>query len=715
MVLLLSFIIALPVHAAPPEPPGSVPDSDTIIPVPLAVTLNALGVVNTTFSVNYTHTADIAVECILSLDDDEDTTYAATVGPGDVQVEAFSDIPVGTHSLNVTCIDGVIETSVKKSVVVVDLTGIYVIIEKPLPLSIVNSTTSVTYRHSSTKALTCNLSISGAGVFTAASVSSAKTVPVTLSNGSHTANVTCANKTMRVVSPNVVFTVVNSTAPSTATGVVLLSPKETSPPKMNVTFYHTAPEDAMCTVIIDKKIVRGPVTLEPMERMTYSFSNMAVASYALKINCSVGTWAGVAEKKVKVTNTIEESAETLTITPKRALPGDIVTITGTFPAYTTVAVSVYPPSTMPDEFEVETTTKFSTEYELLQDAKAGTYRVSAFDVDNEDDVRNGTFTVVKRNTSIHLDGYKTEVVEGQSFSVIGLEFLPNDDVELSLIGAGKTVVNRTKTNAAGGFSFKYPANLPVRSYTLAVKSVENNAIAASLAFKVVLAPPPVIGTTPTCSDDEENGDEEGVDCGGDCPDDCEEEVSCYDGIKNGDEDGEDCGGSCTAECHSGGVESPDVEQNDDSDEDILVPDETPIEEEPAPIDGGGFNWMLIILPLVLVGLLLGGGGYLVYNGALDISSVEAFQASLHRIFGGGADMGVESRTGNSFGNNRSDFPSMDGHHAVNVDPSESLAVKTFIASERAKGFDDLTIRAALIAKGWEKNVVDGVFDELYRG
>ncbi|SER31446.1 cohesin domain-containing protein [Neolewinella agarilytica] len=58
------------------------------------------------------------------------------------------------------------------------------------------------------------------------------------------------------------------------------------------------------------------------------------------------------------------------------------------------------------------------------------------------------------------------------------------------------------------------------------------------------------GTTPTCTDGIQNGDETGVDCGGSCTP-CTTMPTCNDGIQNGDETGVDCGGSC-APCGSSG-------------------------------------------------------------------------------------------------------------------------------------------------------------------
>lgn len=58
------------------------------------------------------------------------------------------------------------------------------------------------------------------------------------------------------------------------------------------------------------------------------------------------------------------------------------------------------------------------------------------------------------------------------------------------------------------------------------------------------------GTTPTCTDGIQNGNETGVDCGGDC-DPCATTPTCTDGVQNGNETGVDCGGSCPP-CNTGG-------------------------------------------------------------------------------------------------------------------------------------------------------------------
>jgi len=57
---------------------------------------------------------------------------------------------------------------------------------------------------------------------------------------------------------------------------------------------------------------------------------------------------------------------------------------------------------------------------------------------------------------------------------------------------------------------------------------------------------------------------------------------------------------------------------------------------------------------------------------------------------------------------------------MNKEPIEGLteqdrmAVLGFIERERWKGFDDMTIRDALINNGWEQTIVDRVFDDIYK-
>lgn len=70
---------------------------------------------------------------------------------------------------------------------------------------------------------------------------------------------------------------------------------------------------------------------------------------------------------------------------------------------------------------------------------------------------------------------------------------------------------------------------------------------------------PCAGPGPTCDDGIQNGDEQGMDCGGpDCPPCQGPPPSCTDGIQNGNEVGVDCGGpcpTCNDACASEGQDS----------------------------------------------------------------------------------------------------------------------------------------------------------------
>ncbi|MEZ5045217.1 MAG: M43 family zinc metalloprotease [Saprospiraceae bacterium] len=73
---------------------------------------------------------------------------------------------------------------------------------------------------------------------------------------------------------------------------------------------------------------------------------------------------------------------------------------------------------------------------------------------------------------------------------------------------------------------------------------------------------PTCPTEPTCSDGIQNGQETGVDCGGpDCPS-CPTEPTCSDGIQNGQETGIDCGGPDCPACDPGGCTTVTLESND---------------------------------------------------------------------------------------------------------------------------------------------------------
>jgi hypothetical protein len=104
-------------------------------------------------------------------------------------------------------------------------------------------------------------------------------------------------------------------------------------------------------------------------------------------------------------------------------------------------------------------------------------------------------------------------------------------------------------------------------------------------------------------------------------------------------------------------------------------------------DTGLAVWIMLIATFIVLGALA-AGGYLVYTGRIDLHSASALMQSTQRLFG--------------------------SHASAHLSSQHAQQLAEFIAQERAKGFDDLAIRNALLAKGWDKGDVDAVFTRLYK-
>lgn len=160
--------------------------------------------------------------------------------------------------------------------------------------------------------------------------------------------------------------------------------------------------------------------------------------------------------------------------------------------------------------------------------------------------------------------------------------------------------------------------------------------------------------TPNADQADKDGDGYGDAC--DPVDDSKSNIpTCTDGTMNQGEEGIDCGGPCRS---------------------------CTLEE---PKSGSSMLWIIIIVVVVLV--LVGTVGFLAYEGKLDFSS----------LMGGGVIHPEMQSMGTSAG--------AAGANDENL--------KHFIFSERSQGYDDLTIRNALIQKGWPESDVDRVFQSVY--
>ena len=124
-----------------------------------------------------------------------------------------------------------------------------------------------------------------------------------------------------------------------------------------------------------------------------------------------------------------------------------------------------------------------------------------------------------------------------------------------------------------------------------------------------------------------------------------------------------------------------MRHKDDSN-DITVDPKPPGTQEPS----AGFPWLLVILGAFLA-ILLGTLGFLMAEGKLDFNNLGgSFSALFH----------PEARGG-----------------AKKASSAQLEELKAFIFGQRSRDVDDLTIRNALVQRGWQEGDVDAVFQQLY--
>lgn len=228
----------------------------------------------------------------------------------------------------------------------------------------------------------------------------------------------------------------------------------------------------------------------------------------------------------------------------------------------------------------------------------------------------------------------------EAFDVFGFGFVENDDVNLYFLGGGTTVINNTRADGEGNFTYTHQGLLG-GDYILTAKAASNSSVRAAVSFSIEQP-----GLQDETQERERTGSREPV-IGDAKP---KETISTVENVKERT------------------LPSTDIERPTST-------STTSSEEE----EGSRF-WLLILAVVVLLGGVM---GTLVYQGRLDVRSLDGFNQSIKALFSQG---------------------SQETH-------SEIL---DFIRAEREKGYDDLTIRSSLIGNGWDKKSVDEAFDKAYR-
>jgi hypothetical protein len=534
--------------------------------------------------------------------------------------------------------------------------SITLFVTAPLNNTVVNATTSVSYQHTAPTILNCTLNITGWPI-SSTLVTAAYSTTVNLTNGSHRMIVRCANTTLNLTT-EVNFTIVNESRPAVSIPVItIIYPTATAKTNFNLTYQHNGPTSATCmvsvngTFIVDKTRTVAPSTPQ-LELMT-----RPEGTYLLGVNCSTSAWNASTTFKVNVTNAAPSGGLSVTNPVYR---GGKVIISGTFGGYQEVKFSIKDPAGNITRLSEISGSNGFAKVEYTFTTRLGNYTVNA--TDEEGKTLNGTFSVLARIATIKLGHNLTNITSGAAFTVHGWQFVPNDAVTVKI--SGTSLSEKRFTDSNGEFDFYYADPLAPKVYTISAQSVADPLLTASTTLTVFADTSPPIVQTPTPVTNPTPGTPLPV---------ITPPVN---------------GGTTVPKNNDPGTSEP---------EDPL----SPREESPEPIPASSsMPWKWILIPLLFLLVIGGILGYLVHNGTLDISSFGAMQTSLKDLF-----------DGNLTEKQRTNTPLFT---AAKPSTGEEATIKDFISGERGKGFDDLTIRSALLAKGWDKGEVDRIFDELYK-
>jgi hypothetical protein len=524
----------------------------------------------------------------------------------------------------------------------------------PANNSIVNSTTSVGYQHTAGSVLNCTLNITGWPI-SSTLVSSTHTAAVSLANGTHNMSVVCSNTTLSLATM-ITFTVVNESRPAPpaaplAADITIIYPKSLARTNFNITYNHSASTNVVCMVSVNGTFIQDKTRTVAAGATQVEYITRPEGSYLVGVNCSNATWNASVTIKVNVSNSAPSGGLSITNPVYRT---DKVVISGTFGGYEEVKFAIKDPAGNITRLSDISASNGYTSIEYTFTTRLGNYTVNA--TDEEGKTLNGTFTVLARIAAIKLGHNVTNITSGAAFTVHGWRFIPDDSVTVKITGT--TVNEKRFTDSNGEFDFYYADALTPKQYTITATSVADPQLTASTTLTVFADTTPPITQTPSpVTPPPSTGDLPVI---------------------------TPTTGSGTTPVNNGPGETPDPDPVDESPEPIAVKSSIP--------------WMWILTPLIFILVVGGILGYLVYNGTLDISSFGALQGSIKDLFDG--NLTAKQRT-----------PTFN---AVKPSDAEEATIKDFINGERGKNFDDLTIRSALLAKGWDKNEVDRIFDEIYK-
>ncbi|MDD9952903.1 MAG: hypothetical protein OXR66_01040 [Candidatus Woesearchaeota archaeon] len=443
--------------------------------------------------------------------------------------------------------------------------------------------------------------------------------------------------------------------------ITILEPGNVSDENVTVSFVHDSATNGTCTARVDNTEQFSEV-VNQWTLTTFSYMEVN-GSHELNVSCAGTTW--LAEKTATFTvqiapNIVNDTTNTSTNT------------TGNTTTNVSTNVSTNTSTNVSTNTSTNVTTNVSTNVSTNTSTNTTVNTTTNVSTNVSTNTTAPNTTNVTYNPQLVLNG---AAIAGEQFSVTGSGFFQNDVIDVILTGHG--VVQRSVAAATAGTFTKQYTNFEADAYYLVARSRIDNLVIATLSFNVTAAP---AFTADTLFN---NPPPATQDTGGEDPTDREDPPAWVDPVED---------------------------QEVTITEPVQQRPRPPAPSRPAPIpteqatpvepESGGWGWLIPVFFLVVLGGVL---GFLVYAGTVDVSSVDAFRKSVLNMFNGGLPQGTSTEK----------VPMSPHLPAKPVLAHEVAKISTFIQQERERGFDDLTIRGALIEKGWQKETVDKVFDRVY--
>lgn len=363
--------------------------------------------------------------------------------------------------------------------------------------------------------------------------------------------------------------------------------------------------------------------------------------------------------------------------------------------------------------EIDSNGRFEEEYTIPITVEKGEYAIVALNHEEPTQNPNSTITVWYPEPEI----YTLPTQDNETPLVLGDDFLHNETVIVEF----KSKDYEVQTEIDGSFELELPKQQE-GNYSVYAEQKTNSEINATGKLEVFEEVPLI--TYYEDADADGYGSENSKDARTrpagyvENNDDCNDgsasvfpgATEVCNGVDNDCDGTPDNGATCTdGNCESGvcveetkeenPVKNPGNNQNDDQNEDQENNQPStppPAIEQPAEVEGG-FNWMWLLIPLLLAILITGGVlGYVAYEGCLDLESFDGFTNGLKRAFGAESSSVASSNSGTSFSS-----------------PANPQLVN-YIMKKRSEGYDDLTIRNALLKNNWPEPEIDNTFDSLYK-